>query len=473
MENHALATVEKALKRKKPHHAAEIDGNGWLAYESEKPWRQSMADAEALDELLRVGADASRIDRLILSAEGRLPATLARTTRLFDLFAPHRLLALSEAARHALVMTYSHVNTRYASVACMCPDELAQLAATFSLMRQMLKNGSAHELALVRQTIKAKGFPVTVFLDEATALDCLERLPEALEGAASANRELVATLLLADSVSSSARGALFRIVHEDLLRVHSPCCAHKCGIRLLGHEAGAPDRICGLSFPCRIDDDPARADYALAVNGNLQKAYADSDFVRRTLVDNRLPGHENVAASFRTLHHAENSRTCTSRTARIADLANDGNPAYFKLMLDLEGLAVDSERVVIELIRRGHVRSLAYIVGNAFESLKKGCMTPAQLLFHSSTIRDWRAAAELAEAVETAAPGTAANATDVFGNTPVWYTLYNDHRDDAQGLAKYVKTLCGLGCDKMRRNHLRLAYGEMWWNNTSRGCGFT
>ena len=141
---------------------------------------------------------------------------------------------------------------------------------------------------------------------------------------------------------------------------------------------------------------------------------------------------------------------------KIVGLANDANPAFFKLTLDISGLNVSSVGSVVALLRTGHVKSLAYLVREDFKMLG-GCLTPGQLLFHSAVMEDWHDARELAKAVEAAAPGTARTALDPFGNNPVWYALYNWNEGDRKGMAKYAALLESLGCDPDRPCHLGLS----------------
>lgn len=128
------------------------------------------------------------------------------------------------------------------------------------------------------------------------------------------------------------------------------------------------------------------------------------------------------------------------RIDKIVQLADDSNPAYFKFMLDLSGLAVTSVKAAVALLNSGHVKSLAYIVKEHFATME-GCLTPEQLLFRSATIDHWDEACMLAEAIEAAAPGTAAKAVDPFGNTPHWYALYNISDEDKDGMRRYIGLL--------------------------------
>lgn len=456
------------MKAKPPGYGARAAAGGILEYDCEREWREAEADAETLDAMLGEGAPTEEVGRVLASAAGRLPATLARMLRLGELVSPSRLLGLSWGTREALYACRRRLMPCYRLTLGLSDGSLGALGHTFEALRRMLLHGTPREREIAIGTLHNGDFPLAQFLDEDTAAACLDVVPGLFSASFGFPRRIFALLMLGGKLPVSAKARLFMTMRpfgEEVRCV--PMASRKrragrCRIRLLGREAQIADCVTGLSLPFGgTGFYHNRADYSMAVCGQLQKAYADSDFVRQAYVVSKFPGHELVAASFQDLHPEGGYRFSTVKTARIADMANESNPAYFRLMLDIAGLAVDSDRAVLELIRCRKTKSLAYIVRNHLASMN-GCMTPEQLAFHASTLTDWEAAGELAEAVEAAAPGTLARAVDPFGNTPLWYTLYNKgYTNDEPGRKGYVERLCRLGCDPRRRNHLGLCFGDL------------
>ena len=88
-------------------------------------------------------------------------------------------------------------------------------------------------------------------------------------------------------------------------------------------------------------------------------------------------------------------------------------------------------------------------------------------------------AAEAAATIESAAPGTVASAIDHFGNTPIWYTLYDletthqyysyispdaAQENDERTRKEYVNLLESFGCDRYHKNHLGVSYADIEGN---------
>ena len=68
-----------------------------------------------------------------------------------------------------------------------------------------------------------------------------------------------------------------------------------------------------------------------------------------------------------------------------------------------------------------------------------------------------------------AEPGTIASAVDHFGNTPMWYTLYELETtnryvapsENEKSRLAYVQLLRSHGCDPYRKNHLGISYADL------------
>lgn len=448
--------ISRCLEGKRRGHEASAVGERLVAYECEREPEQAERDAEALDALLANSAETARVERLIVASGSRLPAVLARTLRLQSLFAPWRILEMGAAARALLKGVASHVNSHYAASVRMPRRRLAELARTFEVVRKALLCGTASSLFAAKAAIRSNGFPAALFFDEESADRYLAAEVDDPYSCRLVPRELFAVMMLAGGLCREQKAKLFREVRPFGDIVEYASTKVKCCGFLFGEEAVFGDDIIGLSRPAKANVREESPDYPMAVNAWLQRAFADSEFIRRAYVANKMSGHDVIASSFRTFGLKSNAISQGQRIDRIVSLADDSNPAYFKLMLDIAGLRVDSVGAVLALLDAGHAKSLAYLVREHFDMLG-GCLTPEQLLFHCATLDCWDDACELAEAVETAAPGTAAKAVDPFGNTPLWYVLYNGGRCDTEGLARYAALLKSLGCDPRRANHLGLS----------------
>ncbi len=455
-----LAIDSFLMGRRNKYQAREV-GTNLLEYDCEERAADASREAAAIDCLLAEKAQTAEIERHLAAADEYLPATLARILRLFELLTPRRLLEMSRRTRSALKACHGHLNPGYSAVVRMSSVRLAEMEKTFELMREFLRGRSPDGQSVAKHVIFSPfGFPTAVFLDEATAPICLETVSDAPKRTRCMTRELFACLMLSDSLARSAKAAFFnafkpysRLGILKAKKVQFKGC-------LLGRDATFPDSIMGLSRPSRGDAFSTSPDYPMAVNPRLQAAFCDSAFVRRAYVKNKFAGHEIVAASFDAFAYSPGFKSRREKPRRLVSLADDSNPAYFKLMADLAGLSVDTVPSALALMDAGQIRCLAYIVAEHYGTMK-GCLTPAQLLFHASTLGDLAGARELAIAVEKAAPGTAASAIDPFGNTPIWYLLHNCHRLAKEDVSAYVDTLISLGCNPNRLNNLGLCYNDV------------
>ena len=451
--------TSRRLEGKKDGFRGRAVGGRLIAYDCERDPDGACRDAEILDAMLAEGAPTDRVERLLVASAGNLPAVLARTVRLQALFAPRRILEMGRRKKALVKAAARHVNCGYAASVGMSSRRLAELAKTLEAIRDALLGGTAAGVVAAKEAILSYGFPAALFFDEDTAIRCLDAGIDDPRLLRLFPRELFALMMESDRLGRERKAALYGTVKPfDSV----DCTLERVACRgvLFGKPAAFGDDIMGLSRPCHPGALPERPDYPMAVNARLQRAYADSDFVRWAYVANKMPGHGLVAASFREFGYRPGSRPGGAAIDGIVRLADDGNPAYFKLMLDVSGLEVATVKSVVALLNAGHARSLAYIVREHFNTMG-GCLSPEQLLFHSATLGDWDDACVLATAVETAAPGTAAMAVDPFGNTPLWYALYNGNWDDREGCARYFGRLADLGCDPARTNHLGLSAGDL------------
>ena len=456
-----VLSIDSYLLGKRKHNKARAVGPNLLEYDCEEHAAAASREAAAIDGLLAEKAPTDEIERHLAAAIEFLPATLARTLHLFELLAPHRLLAMSPRTRSALKACHNHLNPAYSAVVRLSSVRLAELEKTFEQMRDFLHGQSPDGPAVAKHVIFSScAFPTSVFLDEETAPICLETPSETPNRIRYMTRELFACLMHSDSLTRSAKVAFFN-AFRPYSRLGS-LKAKKVRVRgcLFGRDAVFPDNIMGLSRPSRGDAFGTAPDYPMAVNPRLQAAFCDSDFVRYAYVANKFAEYEIVAASFDAFAYLSGFNSHSEKPRRLVGLADDANPAYFKLMADLAGLAVDTIPSAVALMDAGHIRSLAYIVAEFYGTMKE-CLTPTQLLFHASTLNDLAGARELALAVEKAAPGTAAKAIDPFGNTPLWYLLHNWHRLDEEDVSAYVDTLISLGCNPNRLNNLGLCYNDI------------
>lgn len=179
-------------------------------------------------------------------------------------------------------------------------------------------------------------------------------------------------------------------------------------------------------------------------NDNLM--LVDNDEMRVVIVKNKLPGYERIPAG---LYFAQGS-LIGRLTTEMQNAINKDSVSMFELELTLTG-----KRITIGLLRRTLRKHAMNILLHLLKHRLKqvtAILSPLDLLIHICAYeRNSAAALKVLDTLEELFPDIS-KYTDKLGNTPLWYCLYKNGREELEeALIKY-------GCNPDARNHLNLSY---------------
>ncbi len=439
-------------------------------YDLEKEGAEAVEDAERLDAAIAEGRPAGEVMKILRDASGRLHAVLARSIRLGRLFYDDFLAEAGKYARQFFGANASAVPKVYRHFlknkdADWPSDALRHLLAGLSRPADVAPAVSEYKwLAgrLLQDDVylscndEGKGF----ILDVAKKADPVMR------------RTFVAQIMAGGNANRKEKVRVYRSLRPDRdYTARERREAIMTSAYLMGHHVKVNAAHNGLTQP--YSNNPYLPDYHLAVCSKVQEAYAESGYVRYQWSRNKLPGYETIRCSFpQFASMSDNYANSTDRLTMWRACSED-NPGNLVLACDLEGVRFGLKQITY-LMRNRKLNILKFILGEAPDMLRT--LDLRKMLFYVSAYGNWKMAAEAAATIESAAPGTVASATDHFGNTPIWYTLYDldtTHQyDTASNPAaaqengetarkEYVKLLESFGCDRHYKNHLGVSYAEL------------
>ncbi len=439
-------------------------------YDSEKEGAEAVEDAERLDAAIAEGRPPGEVMKILRDASGRLPAVLARSIRLGRLFYDDFLAEAGKYARQFFGANASAVPKAY---------------------RHFLKNKDVDWPSdAVRHLLAELSRPANVvpavfeykwlagrLLQDDVYLSCNDEGKEFILDVAKkadpvVRRTFVAQIMVGGNANRKEKVRVYRSLRPDRdYTVRERKEAILTSAYLMGHHVKVNAAHNGLTQP--YSNNLYLPDYHLAVCSKVQEAYAESGYVRYQWSRNKLPGYETVRCSFpQFASMSDNYSKSTDREVMVRICSGD-NPGDLVLACDLEGVRFGLKQITY-LMRNKKPNILKFILGEAPDLLRT--LDLRMMLFYVSAYGDWKMAAEALGAIEAAAPGTAAGAVDHFGNTPIWYTLYDldtthqydsvrhpaaarENGEDAR--REYVKMLESFGCDRWHRNHLGVSYADV------------
>lgn len=439
-------------------------------YDSEKEGKEAVEDAERLDAAIAEGRPAGEVMKILREVSGRLPAVLARSIRFGRLFYNDFLAEAGKYAKQffganssALPKAYRHFLKN--KDADWTSDALRRLVSDLSCPAKVAPVVAEYKWLAGR------------LLQDDVYLSCSDEGKEFLLGVAKkaepiVRRTFVAQIMAEGQANRKERVRVYRSLRPDReYTVRERKEAIQTSAYLMGHHVKVNAAHNGLTQP--YSNNAYLPDYHLAVCSKVQEAYAESGYVRYQWARNKLPGYETIRCSFpQFASMSDNYSQSTDRTV-MERICSGDNPGNLVLACDLEGVRFGLKQIIY-LMKNRKLNILKFILGEAPDLLRT--LDLSKMLFYVSAYGDWKMAAEAAAAIESAAPGTAASAIDHFGNTPIWYTLYDletTHqydtvrnpvaaRENGEAARKeYVDLLESFGCDRYCKNHLGVSYADI------------
>ena len=443
-------------------------------YDSEKEGKAAVEDAEHLDTAIAEGRPAGEVMKILRDASSRLPAVFARSIRLGRLFYQD---FLSEAGADARIFLRSHssaIPKVYQHL--LKTHERAWPVVELKRVMSMLSGSQEGGLRCVREIYTTDKWLAGRMLQDDIYLSCGDEVKEflldvALGASPVVRRSFAAQILTDGRADAKERARVYRKLRpyrEFTTRARKEDI--KTSAYLLGRHVYVNEAHNGLTHP--YSNNASMPDYQLAVCSKVQDAYAESGYVRYQWSRNKLPGYETIRCSFPQFASMSDNYRLSDRMM-LEKICNGDNPGDFALACDLEGVRFGLKQIVY-LMRNRKQNILKFILGEAPDLLRT--LDLRKMLFYVSAYGNWKMAAEALAAIESAAPGTAASAVDHFGNTPIWYTLYDlktTHQHDyvygpdatnengESARKEYVKMLESFGCDRYRKNHLGISYSDV------------
>ena len=444
-------------------------------YDVEKEWQEAAVDAERLDAAIADGRPAHEIMRILYAAADRLDAVLARSIRLGRIFYADFLSGAGPDARRFLQMNSHAMPKVYQRLlkgreAPMPIDELRRIL-------EMLSASTPDNLATVREIYANEKWLAGRMLHDDIYCACCDEAKEFLLDVAMNADPVLRRSFVAQVMTCGRADRMDKVRAYRKLRPYREytTTARKEDIKtsayVLGHHVFVNAAHNGLTQP--YSSNLAMPDYQLAVCSKVQEAYAESGYVRYQWSRNKLPGYETVRCSFPQFASMSDNYSNSVDRMTMEKVCWDDNPGNLVLACDMQGVRFGLKQIVY-LMRNARCGILKFILGEAPDLLRTVNLT--QMLFYVSAYGNWKIASEAAAAIESSAPGTVASAFDHFGNTPIWYTLYeldttNRYSDlrviggsEATGDAArkdYVKLLESFGCNRYHKNHLGVSYADV------------
>ena len=441
---------------------------GLREYASEKNRKAASALAQRIDDLIRNGGESDRIAAFLHTAAPVLAATYARMIylgRLFycDLFGrfdretQHLILSKGACAPKEYQRLLRQRNDLSPSaltdfISNLCSSDCNRVTCAGEFLRQ---NRWLIGRVLQDEVYMACGHEAKAFL-----LEC------ARTGSPTDRRLFVAQMMDSERVPQEEKVAVYRSLKpydEQFVREKNDQVLIRT--TLLGLDARVNGAHLGLYVA--YSNNSNRPDYHLAVCDKVQRAYAESGYFRYQWSRSKLPGYEIVRCSFPRFASMKDKWHDSGANGMFDLAAVDDNPGYFKLMCDLNGIVIGL-RQVIYLMTNRKTEVLRFLVRECRDELEES-ISLTELLFYVSAYGAWEIGAVVAEEIERAAPGTIASAVDHFGNTPMWYTLYElettnryvSPSENEKSRLAYVRLLRSHGCDPYRENHLGISYADL------------
>ena len=393
-------------------------------YDSELEGAAAVADAEHLDSALADGRPAGEIMQFLHSVSERLAAVLARSIRLGRLFYQDFLLEAGTDARIFFRKHSSAIPKVYQQL--LKNHEGAWPVGELKRVMSMLFGAQDGGLRCFREIYASNKWLAGRMLQDDVYLSCGDEAKEflldvALGAAPVVRRSFVAQILTGKRADSKEKARVYRKLRPYReLTIRAKKEDIKTSAYLLGRHVYVNAAHNGLTQP--YSNNLSMPDYQLAVCSKVQEAYAESGYVRYQWSRNKLPGYETIRCSFPKFASMSDNYSQSTDRLTMERICSGDNPGNLALACDLEGVRFGLKQIVY-LMRNRKPNILKFILGEAPDLLCT--LDLRKVLFYVSAYGNWKMAAEAAATIESAAPGTVASAIDHFGNTPIWYTLYN------------------------------------------------
>ena len=437
-------------------------------YDSERQADRAEAVARRLDSILKMHLPYGQIADCLQEAKDIRPAVFARMTRLGRLFYADVVEAFPGEVVYLLLGNRAAYPRAYGKLLyqrnLIDGSALKGLISDFSGSDAGLVDGVANLL-------RTEQWLVPRFLQDDVFLACGETARKVLLDLGRQEKPIVRRLFVAQIMNSEwashdVKAQVYRrfkpyaesFIREKSENVH-------ISTRLLGRKGYVTGPHIGLSNTYSANTD--RPDYSLAVCEDVQRAYAECGYFRYQWARSELPGYETVRCAFPRFATMSDRWHDQCFGKELDEFSRDDNPGYFRLMCDMHGSRIGLRQFAFLMMHRRR-NILKYIVEDCADDLLKS-LSLEQVLFYVSAYGNWSIATEIADSIESVAPGTVARAVDQFGNTPIWYTLYELETTcwDLRGAGheadrhEYVRHLESLGCDPCRQNHLGISYADV------------
>lgn len=437
------------------------------AYASENDAEAAAADADWLDAAIAEKASPKNIMSIVMGAKFHLKAMFARSLRAGRLFYADFLSKIDEEALRFLRCVAYTVPKVYQKA--LGGGTGMGLEFVDRLLTD-LQSDDDGRISWARGVVNIHGRLVgRILQDDVYALASNKGRRFLLELAQDTNpvirRLFVSQVMTGDAIDSKSKVSVYRALRPfDEYTKRERHEQIKIATHILGHKAYVNGAHNGLTKA--YSDNASDPDYQLAVCDKVQKAYAESGYIRYQWSRSKLPGYRIIRCSFPRFASMKDSLSGSMDRDAIGTLLNEENPGSLALMCDMYGVRFGLEQIVY-LMRQGRGKLLSYIARDLPELLGK--ISRMELLFYVSAYGDWDVAMEVARAIEESEPGTVAGAVDYFGNTPIWYTQYvlnstqwySVNRAKTHSCADYIQMLESFGCSRYRKNHLGISYADV------------
>lgn len=444
---------------------------GLREYASEKNRKAASALARSIDDLIRNGGEPDKIAAFIHTAAPVLAATYARMIYLGRLFYCDLFGRFDKQTQYLILSNGACAPKEYQRLLKRMKD-LAPEAMTDFIAN--LCSADSNRVKSAREFLRQNRWLMGRVLQDEVYMTCSRETKEFLlecarTGSSTDRRLFVAQMMDSERVPREEKVVVYRSLKpydEQFIREkNDQVLIHTTLLGLDAHVNGAH-----LGLSVAYSNNANRPDYHLAVCDKVQRAYAESGYFRYQWSRSKLPGYEIVRCSFPRFAAMKDKWFNVGVKGEFGEAAIDDNPGYFKLMCDLNGIGIGLRQVAYLMTNR-KTEVLRFLVRECREELEES-ISLTELLFYVSAYGAWDVGSVVAEEIERAEPGTIASAVDHFGNTPMWYTLYElettnryvSSSENEKSRLAYVRLLRSHGCDPYRKNHLGISYADLKGN---------